>query len=236
MTLITPNDTHLKKVLGQKQPALLMFYNGSEKPDKPLHDALSREAKKREGELLVIAVDVNENPQSYARYGSPETPALVTLTAAFFGRKIKSTAERIRPADLRAHIEHLLNDAPLPQNQPEAEPKEAKGKKAVHVTQQTFRSTVLKSNTPVLVDFWAPWCGPCLSIAPFIDQMAQKYAGSVKVVKLNVDENQKLAGQFGVQSIPTFIVFDGGQPVNRSTGASPGSIENMIREALHGRE
>lgn len=230
MPVIESNDSSLKKVLGQKQPALLMLYRGDEK-NKPLHDALKREAKKNDGDLLVISVDVNENPNTHGKYGDPMTPALITMTPAFFGRKIKSTAESIRPADIRAHIDYLLNDTPLPEEKPE-EIEEKKGKKAVHITQQTFRKDVLKSKTPVLVDFWAVWCGPCQTIAPFVDNMARKYSGQVKVVKVNVDENPALSQQFGIQSIPTFIMFEGGQPVSRLAGANPNAIETIIQETI----
>ena len=228
---INADDKSLKKVLGRKQPALIYLYDGGEK-NKPLDDALKREAKKNADELLVVKVDVRENPDAHARYGNPGTPALVTLTQAFFGRKEKSAAENVRPADVRAHIAHLLHDEPLPQAKSQADSAEKSSKGAKHVNNTTWRKEVLKSKTPVLVDFWAAWCGPCNVVAPFIDQMADKYAGQVKVVKLNTEESRKIAGQFSIQSIPTFILFDGGQPVSRISGASPRAIERMIQDAL----
>ncbi|MBC7870964.1 MAG: thioredoxin family protein, partial [Chitinophagaceae bacterium] len=118
-------------------------------------------------------------------------PAVVTLVPGLLGRKIKSKAESIRPADLRAHIDYLLNDTPLPEAKPAPQSEASKAvKKAAHVTDSTFKQEVLKSSKPVLVDFWAAWCGPCQNIAPFVDQMAGQYAGKVKVVKLNVDESK----------------------------------------------
>ena len=229
-TPITTDDRGLKKVLGQKQPAILVLHDGTK--DKPLEDTLKKAAKKADGELLVVRIDASENPNTYAKYGEPTLPALVTMTPAFFGRKVKSEAEAVRPADIRAHIDHLLYDNPLPEPVIAAAVNDSKKAKPLTVTDQTFRKDVLKSKTPVLVDFWAPWCGPCRSIAPFVEQMAEEYKGDIRVVKLNTDENQVMARRFQIQSIPTFIMFEGGQPISRMSGGNPGSIRAMIDRTL----
>ena len=91
----------------------------------------------------------------------------------------------------------------------------------VDVTDQTFNEEVLSHNGPVLVDCWAPWCGPCKMVAPVLDQLALEYAGRVKIAKLNVDENPKIASQYGIQSIPTMLLFKSGKQVNRLVGALP---------------
>ena len=92
---------------------------------------------------------------------------------------------------------------------------------AVAVSSETFESEVLKAGTAVLVDFWAPWCGPCRAIAPVVEQLAAEYSGKLKVVKVNTDENDAVAIQYQVMSIPTLMVFKGGQPVERIVGALP---------------
>ncbi|MBL7978545.1 MAG: thioredoxin [Bacteroidetes Order II. Incertae sedis bacterium] len=92
---------------------------------------------------------------------------------------------------------------------------------ALAVTDKTFQAEVLNSNVPVLVDFWAAWCGPCLMIAPAVEQLANEYAGKAKVVKLNVDENQYVASQYGIRSIPTLLVFHKGKVVDQIIGAVP---------------
>lgn len=89
------------------------------------------------------------------------------------------------------------------------------------VSDATFESEVLKATTPVLVDFWAAWCGPCRMVAPVVDEIARDYDGKLKVVKLDVDENGNTAAQFGVQSIPTLLLFKDGKAVQRIVGYRP---------------
>ncbi len=92
---------------------------------------------------------------------------------------------------------------------------------APHVTGETFDAEVLKSGVPVLVDFWAPWCGPCRAIGPSIDQLSQEYGGKAKVVKLNVDDEPEIEERYGVKSIPTLIFFKNGEVADTIIGALP---------------
>jgi thioredoxin 1 len=89
------------------------------------------------------------------------------------------------------------------------------------VSESNFEAEVLQSTQPVLVDFWAPWCGPCRMIGPVVEQLAAENAGKLKVAKINVDDNQNLAGSFGVNSIPTLILFHNGQIADRFVGVQP---------------
>lgn len=230
---ITADDSTLKKTLSAKAPAAVLLLDGFGS-DKPVEDAFKREARKRGDDLLPVQVDASDNPGTYSRYGSPELPAVVTLQKGLFGRKIISTAAAARPADVRAHVAHLIDGDPLPEDKPEpAESKPAKKKEsALHVNDKSFRKAVLKSKTPVLVDFWAEWCAPCRAVSPFVEEMAQEYKGRVKVAKLNTEENKATAAEFGIQSIPTFMVFVDGEVVERRTGANPRVIRDMIEEAL----
>lgn len=104
----------------------------------------------------------------------------------------------------------------------------------VTVTDGTFAREVLESELPVLVDLWAPWCGPCRMIAPVVEKIARDYAGRLKVAKLNVDENPQTAMRYQVQGIPTLLIFKGGRVADRIVGAAPepllrGKVDAILR-------
>ncbi len=93
--------------------------------------------------------------------------------------------------------------------------------KPVEITDANFQTEVLKSGTPVLIDFWAEWCGPCKMIAPVVEELANEYQGKLKVGKLDVDNNQQVAMQYGIRSIPTLLIFKDGKVVDQVVGAVP---------------
>ncbi len=103
----------------------------------------------------------------------------------------------------------------------------------VHVNDKTFTSEVLNSDLPVLVDFWATWCGPCRSISPIVEELAKEFSGKVKVTKLNVDESPATPAQYGVRGIPTLILFKGGKIFDQIVGAVPKTrLKALIEKAL----
>ena len=103
----------------------------------------------------------------------------------------------------------------------------------VHVSDADFDQTVLGADLPVLVDFWAPWCGPCRMVAPVLEQIAQERSGEFIIAKLNTDENPEIAGRYGIMSIPTLVVFNRGEAVEGTVGAVPyGPLNEWMGELL----
>jgi thioredoxin 1 len=101
------------------------------------------------------------------------------------------------------------------------------------ISDLTFKAEVLEASTPVLVDFWAPWCGPCRMVGPVVDELAGEMAGKVKFTKLNVDDNQASAAQYGIMSIPALLIFKNGQVVQQHVGAVPkATLKGIIDKAL----
>lgn len=107
------------------------------------------------------------------------------------------------------------------------------GQNTINVTDSNFDSAVVKSSVPVLVDFWAPWCGPCVAIAPTLEQLAEEFKGRVTIAKMNVDENANTPSQFGVRSIPYLVIMKNGKVVDSAVGAVPkAKLVDMLNKAL----
>ncbi|GMU59354.1 MAG: thioredoxin [Myxococcaceae bacterium] len=106
-------------------------------------------------------------------------------------------------------------------------------KDTVAVVDASFKAEVLDSSVPVLVDFWATWCAPCRAIAPALEELATQYKGKVKIAKVDVDENQQVAQQYGIRSIPTLLLFKGGKVVDQLVGAVPkAKLEDSLKKAM----
>ena len=172
-----------------------------------------------------ITIDIND--EAYTSF--TEMPCCDATTGGNF-MSTETTLVRCERCGARNRIPvHRLNDRPVcgkcktPLSMPSFD------SHPVEVTDRTFRDEVLSFRGPVLVDCWAPWCGPCRMVGPVLDQLASEYAGRIKIAKLNVDENPMTSSQYAIQSIPTMLVFKNGQQVNRLVGALP---KNEIKRHL----
>lgn len=227
-TPINTDDTNLKKVIQAGLPVVLYLHD---KANAAVDEALNRVAKEHVGKLFVARVNATANPQTYADYGRPALPALITLEKG----SVKSKAAPVQSSMVQEHVRYLLGQGPMPkQAETRTRTTDSTASAAtIKTTDATFSADVLQSSVPVVVDFWAPWCGPCHMVAPALEQLAQQYAGQVKIAKLNVDENPRMARQYQAMSIPLLLLFKNGQVVGRLVGAHPKSkIEQMIRQAL----
>lgn len=226
---IITNDHSLDRVLNAGLPVALLVWDGA-RPDPSLDEALRQIAKDDAGRILIARVNAAENPQT-AQRTSGTLPALVTYRD---GQTV-TQASAVTSKTFREHISFLLGRGPRPADPPPpAAPKTSthaagSSSKPVIVSDATFQREVLGSDLPVLVDLWAPWCGPCRMIGPVVEKLAGEYSGRLKVAKLNVDENPHTAGSYQVQSIPTLLVFRGGQVIDRIVGAAP---EPMLRQRV----
>jgi thioredoxin 1 len=232
-TPINSNDQSFDRVLSAGLPVLTVLTAGA--PAGPLQDALKQLAKGNADKLLVVQVRADENPGLVQRF-AVRAPTLIT----FKDKSEFTRAEMPTADDARAHTDYLLGRGPKPAAppppaaQPAGAHTSANGSTTVmdvplHVTDATFARDVLGAPLPVMVDFWAEWCGPCRMIAPALEKLAKEYAGRVRIAKLNVDENQRTSMQYHVQGIPTLLLVKNGKIVDRVVGALP---EPQLRQQL----
>jgi thioredoxin 1 len=253
MTFTTPintNEQSIDRVLGAGLPVLLIFWRKDCAPCQQLDPALQSLAAAYAGKLLVAKVDTHDNPALVRRYRVNQLPELIVI-------KDKAELARAQGAvgehALRAWLDGLLMGRsgatpprgpsvplngtttayPSPQHgTSDHGPRpagQAPGPSPMTLTDATFDQVMATSDTPVLVDFWAPWCGPCRAVAPTVERLAQEFTGRALVAKLNVDENPRTAQRFGITGIPALYIFKRGQVAERLVGAQPASA---LRQAL----
>jgi thioredoxin 1 len=231
-TPINSNDQSFDRVLKAGLPVLAVFSGGV--PASALQDALKQIAKANADRLLVVNVRADENPQLVQRL-AVRAPSLITFKdATEYSRAEMPTAD-----DARVHAEYLLGRGPKPavpppSGRPSPNTTAAAGGPVgsdapLHVTDATFARDVLGAPLPVMVDFWAEWCGPCRMIAPALEKLAREYAGRVRIAKLNVDENQRTSMEYKVQGIPTLLLVKNGKIIDRVVGALP---EPQLRQQV----
>lgn len=235
-SVLHTNHHSIDRVVNAGLPVVLVFWDRNRSLAKALDAELDRLAAKYVGRALIARVNVEEEGELLQRYQMSAVPSFAFIDN---GRVIeRSTLEDSAYVD--AWLNHLTNGGPQPpqpasthsarrtngNGSARASSGDAGGRAAqpggnpVTLTDANFRS-VISSPLPVLVDFWAEWCGPCRMVAPSVEQLASEFDGRAVVGKLNVEENPVTAGQFGVRSIPALLIFKNGQVVDQIVGAQP---------------
>jgi thioredoxin 1 len=244
-TPIHTNERSVDRVLQAGLPVVLAFWQRGSHASVGVQPMLDRVAKTYSGRLLVAKVDVASEPSLARRYGVTRVPTLVVVRdgkqlAQTNGVADEAALGRWLDAVLRGETASAphgattpLEGAPAPANARPATSSSSRtqndGTGPVTLTDGNFDAIIGQNDRAVLVDFWAPWCGPCRAVAPVVEQLASEFAGRAVVGKLNVDENPRVAGRYGIRSIPALFVFRRGEIVERIVGAQPAAV---IRQAL----
>lgn len=219
---LVTSDRSWDRVLRAGLPVVLVLHDG-EIP-KALEQSMREIAAERAGKLLLVKAELNSNPEIKARYGIPGGPAVVALRDG----QVLSNGDALTPGLLRAHVEYLSGEGPAPAAAASRAHASGSGE-PLAVTDEDFDRRVIQSDLPVMVDFWAPWCGPCRMVEPIVARLAHDAAGALRVAKLNVDENPRVASRYGIRGIPSMIIFENGKIADQWTGALP---EPQIRARL----
>ncbi len=248
---IHTNASNLGRVLNAGLPVLLVFWGRNSAPCDQLMPALDHLARTHAGRVLVVKVEGRDEPELLARY---HVEALPTIVFARGGQPVATARGAVGEADLAAWADHLAGQGarppvpsgpsiPLPADaaagaaatgaagsyRPSSHADHAGGPgtpagQVAVLTDSNFDQVISTTALPVLVDFWAVWCGPCRLVAPIVEDLAHTYAGRAVVAKLNVDENPNVAARYGIMSIPTLLIFRDGRIVDRMIGAQPGPV------------
>ncbi len=262
-TPIHTNEANLDRVLAAGKPTLIVFETAGCEPCRSLAPTLKELAAAFAGRALVVQVEDAEEGSLTARFKLARIPTLVFWDK---GREVARIEGAASASAVRAHVEYLLGGPrPAPASGPSVQlgggpatqsnppygtgasrgtggygttaPDGGRGGGTpIVVTDATFQTEVLQSPQPILVDFWAPWCGPCRMVSPIVEEFGREYAGRLRVAKVNTDENPAHASRLGIQGIPTLIFFKNGREVDRVVGAAPKSaIRSHVERVLSAR-
>jgi thioredoxin 1 len=216
---ISDNDFE-QRVIQSTIPVVVDFWAPWCGPCKAIAPALAELASEYDNRMAVVKVNTDEHQQWMARYGIMAIPTLL-----FF--KDGQLVKRMQGAGSKRALKNAFDEV-LASGQSTSEPATSQGQ-PINISDSDFEQKVLRSELPVVVDFWAPWCGPCRAVAPILGELAGEYAGRLTVAKVNTDEHQQHAMQYDIMAIPTMLFFKGGKIVKRIEGAGP---KRMLKEAF----
>lgn len=227
---IITNDQSIERLLSAPLPVLILFWR--ENIPEAINQEMKHIAEQEAGDLIVAKVNTRDNPEAANRFDARQ----LTLVGVRNGDEV-TRAAMPDASDIKAHVNYLLGRGERPARKETAHSKakvhNGADSRPVAVTDAAFDEMVLQSPLPTLVDFWAPWCGPCHAVAPVLDKLARENAGRLRIAKVNVDQNTHYAGMYGVQGIPTLLLVKDGKVVDRIVGAMPepalrGRVEHFL--------
>jgi thioredoxin 1 len=216
-TILNTNEQSVDRVLTAGLPVMLIF----SRPSTPIlaaqEDVLQELASEYANRAILARINADQESELARRFRVTATPVYVLVRN---GKPEIALASEEARTSVAGWLAHFVDGQPQPVVAPRVQHKQAVDGKPITLTDANFQQMVNQS-LPVLVDFWAPWCGPCRMVAPSVEMLAEEFAGRALVGKLNVDENQVTAQRYRVMSIPTLIIFKNGQPVDQIVGAQP---------------
>lgn len=254
-TPIRTNAQNLERILGSGLPVLLSLEMPRCEPCSALDEPFKVLARSYAGQVLIVRVEDSSIGGLLERFGVKRIPTLLLWQG---GRVVGRIEGAAGIEDLRQNLEFLSGEianptpvsgrsVPAPGRDPlpppitgprssattDARSAENADGSPVVVNDTSFESEVLHYHLPVLVDFWAPWCGPCRMVSPIVEELGRTYQGRLRVAKVNTDENPRYAGSLGIRGIPTLILFKNGREIDRLTGAAPKPmLQNFIERNL----
>lgn len=213
-TVIHTNEHSIDRVLAAGLPVVLAFWQRNQPLPPSIEGALNQLAQQYAGKTLIAKVSGDDERTLLARFNPGQVPALLVLRAgnqetALYGDDMSQVS---------AWLAHLVDGRPRPAVRATAPPLDSA--KPLTLTDSNFQQ-IIGAPMAVLVDFWAPWCGPCRMVAPHVEQLAKEFQGRAVVGKLNVDENPQTAQRYGIMSIPALYIFKNGAVVDQIVGAQP---------------